>query len=448
MEKFEQFKPDEETIESWLYRFEARLLCHSIQTCEKKRNWCQALVGEAGRSIIKKLPRAATWDEVKRELCDVLGEADPKERAIEGLLQYKPKDKGLGEIAADIITKAARATDDVAMQAKLGLKAFLKEIPESIGHELRRKHFQSVGEALQEAKFLQTIQDYEDCEKGKVLTVARTEEKPKENRVDLEQVVGECLKQLQSQANLGDKNERPGNAVRGKSRCWCCGEEGHFLRQCPTVKRNRAAQNEATRPKKSKNEMVQDGARRRQRVPDGARWCQTVPDSARGCQMVPECARGCQRGQIGTFVAPVLDKASQLIVAKVTIAGVEVAALVDTGVTTSCCMLGWYKKWKSHLGSLRHSSTMVVGVGNVPIEVKGLSKLLMLKWDGVEGQCQLMVFTTLTDVDVILGMDILSQFDVKIDSRNQVASPERELCTSLILDENVKVPAGKSRVFW
>ena len=87
-------------------------------------------MGEVGRSIIKKLPRAATWDEVKKGICDVLGEADPKERAIEGLFQYKPKDKGLGEIAADSITKAARATDDVAMQAKLGLKAFLKAIPE------------------------------------------------------------------------------------------------------------------------------------------------------------------------------------------------------------------------------------------------------------------------------------------------------------------------------
>ena len=42
------------------------------------------------------------------------------------MLQYKPKDKGLGEITADIITKAARATDDVAMQDKLGLKAFLR----------------------------------------------------------------------------------------------------------------------------------------------------------------------------------------------------------------------------------------------------------------------------------------------------------------------------------
>ena len=219
MEKFEQFKPDEETIESWLDGFEARLLCHNIQSCEKKCNWCQALVGEAGRSIIKKLPCAATWDEVKRELCDVLGKADPKEWAIEGFLQYKLKGKGLGEIAADIIAKAVRATEDVDMQARLGLKAFLKAIPESIGRELRRKHFQSFQEALLEAKFLQTIQDNEDLEKGKVLTVAKEEEKPKKNRVDLEQVVGECSKQLQAHANVGVKNERPEYAVRGKCRC-------------------------------------------------------------------------------------------------------------------------------------------------------------------------------------------------------------------------------------
>ena len=207
MEKFEQFKPDEKTIESWLDGFEARLLCHNIQSCEKKCNWCQVLVGEAGRSIIRKFPRTATWDEVKKELCDVLGETDPKERAKEGLLQYKSQGKGLGEIAADIITKAVRAPDDVAMQAQLGLKAFLKAMPESIGGELKRKHFQSVREALKEARFLQTVQDSEELEIGKVLPVAKEEEKPKENRFDLEQVVGECLKQLQAQANLGGKDE-------------------------------------------------------------------------------------------------------------------------------------------------------------------------------------------------------------------------------------------------
>ena len=137
---------------------------------------------------------------------------------MKGYLSTKPKDIGLGGIAADIIAKAARATDDVDMQAKLGLKAFLKVVPESIGRELRRMHFQSVREALLEAKFLQKVQYTEDLEKGKVLTVGKEEDKPKENRVDLEHVVGECLKQLQAQVKLGSKNERPGNAVRGKFR--------------------------------------------------------------------------------------------------------------------------------------------------------------------------------------------------------------------------------------
>ena len=42
-----------------------------------------------------------------------------------------------------------------------------------------------------------------------------------------------------------------------------------------------------------------------------------------------------------------------------------------------------------------------------------------------------MILTALTDVDVVLGMDVLSQFDVKIDFKKQVASPAREACTPL-----------------
>ena len=42
-----------------------------------------------------------------------------------------------------------------------------------------------------------------------------------------------------------------------------------------------------------------------------------------------------------------------------------------------------------------------------------------------------MILTALTDVDVVLGMDVLSQFDVKIDFKKQVASPAQEPCTPL-----------------
>ena len=188
-------------------------------------------------------------------------------------------------------------------------------------------------------------------------------------------------------------------------------------------------------------QMMQKGARGCQRVPEGAigcqmvtenaRGCQRVPDGARVCQMVPEGARGCQRGQIGTVVAPALAKASDLIFVTVSIAGVEVVALVDTGATTSCCRWEWYQQWKDHLGAVIKSNERIIGVGHDPIKVKGLTRPLTLHWDGVGGKFQLMILTALTDVDVVLGMDFLSQFDVKIDFKNKVASPAQEPCTPL-----------------
>ena len=178
-------------------------------------------------------------------------------------------------------------------------------------------------------------------------------------------------------------------------------------------------------------QMIQKGARGCQMVPESARECQRVPDGASGCQMVPEGARGCQRSQIGTVVARGLGKASELIFFKVSIAGVEVVALVDTGATTSCCRWDWYQKWKDHLGALIKSKVRIIGVGHDPIKVKGLTRPLTLHWDGVGGKFQLMILTALTDVDVVLGMDVLSQLDVKIDFKKKVASPAREPCTSL-----------------
>ena len=48
-----------------------------------------------------------------------------------------------------------------------------------------------------------------------------------------------------------------------------------------------------------------------------------------------------------------------------------------------------------------------------------------------------MVLTALTGVDIVLGMDVLSQFDVKIDFKNQVASPAREPFTPMKPAETV-----------
>ena len=240
MDKYDKYNPDEETIEAWLKGFEIRLLCNNITAADRKRNWCRSLVGEAGNSIIEKLPQTADWTEVKNELCAVLGEGDPKKRAFEVLSCYKPKSKGLGEMATDIMAKAALATKDADLQVQLGLKAFLQAVPRNIGRELRRRHFTSVKEALDEARFLQSAEEEESRASGKIFTV-EADSKPSEEKpqMDVQKIVEACMKKMQAQQPKQEQSERPRS--RRKLRCWCCGEEGHTLRECPVVQQNKTA---------------------------------------------------------------------------------------------------------------------------------------------------------------------------------------------------------------
>ena len=303
MDKYDKYNPDEETIEAWLKGFEIRLLCNNIAGAERKRNWCRSLVGEAGNSIIEKLPHTADWTEIKKELCAVLGEGDPKKRAFEVLSSYKPKGKGLGEMATEIMAKAELATSDADLQTQLGLKAFLQAVPRNIGRELRRRHFDSVKEALKEARFLQSVEEDESRGSGKIFTVdSDSTPSVAEPKPDIQQIVEACMKQMQAQQPRKERSERPGYA-RKRRRCWCCGQKGHLVRACPLIQQNKAA---------CKQKAEKEDARACQRMPEWARWCQWVPDGARGrqrvpdgtreCQRVPEGARWCQRVPSGTRV--------------------------------------------------------------------------------------------------------------------------------------------------
>ena len=144
-------------------------------------------------------------------------------------------------MASDILTKAAIATNDADLQTQLGLKAFLQAVPRNIGHELHRRHFDSIKEALEEDRFLQSVEEDEDRDNRKVFTVeAETKPSVEEPKVDINQIVEACMKQMQAlQPNKG-QSERP-RFTRKKLRCWCCGEEGHTLKECPVIQQNRAA---------------------------------------------------------------------------------------------------------------------------------------------------------------------------------------------------------------
>ena len=113
-------------------------------------------------------------------------------------------------------------------------------MPTYIGRELRRRHFASVKEALDEARFLQSAEEEESRASGKIFTV-EADSKPSEEKpqMDVQKIVEACMKKMQAQQPKQEQSERPRS--RRKLRCWCCGEEGHTLRECPVVQQNKTA---------------------------------------------------------------------------------------------------------------------------------------------------------------------------------------------------------------
>ena len=247
------------------------------------------------------MPSGSTWVRTKQELTNILGEANPKDKASETLSNYKPVDKRLCEIASDIMTLASKATDDRETQTKIGLDAFYQAVPQDIGKELRRRQFTYIQEALTEAKLLQWLQEDEVLEEEQVCTV-KNEDESKEVPSEKDSVE-DCIKRWEAMGLFGGKRERPSSGGRqpssGGSGCWSCGDKGHLVRQCPIVIRNKTAQGRVVRNKKQ-------GKRAGGRVE-------------------------------GSF----LGSPSLLILERVRIAGVEVDALVDTGAMTSCCRWEW-----------------------------------------------------------------------------------------------------------
>ena len=71
----------------------------------------------------------------------------------------------MGEIAAEIINFARKASSEEHTRQRLAVRAFVNAIPKKIGDKIKEKKITTLKKALEEAKYLQTVQ--EETERNK-----------------------------------------------------------------------------------------------------------------------------------------------------------------------------------------------------------------------------------------------------------------------------------------
>ena len=236
MEKINEFKVEVDTIDDWLDEFDARLVAVNIRDNAKKVNWCRAVIGSAGRGVLKNVDPNLTWDQVKAELRRYLGEEDNRAAAWRRLKYYKAADKSLGEIAADLLGHAKAAATEEDVQQRLAVDAFLEAIPWKVAREVKKKKPDTLKKALEEAKFLGVL-DEEEQKKKKL-----------ELNTNMEVQINKTEKQKRNYGE-NDRNQRttcyncgqeghiawrcPEKERKKKIECYACGDEGHIARYCP-----------------------------------------------------------------------------------------------------------------------------------------------------------------------------------------------------------------------
>ena len=142
-------------------------------------------------------------------------------------------------------------------------------------------------------------------------------------------------------------------------------------------------------------------------------------------------------------MAPNDSNSSKLIQVDLEIGQAAVRALTDSGAEASCCGERWYERHKHLFGGLEAVDARVIGIGNVPIQVKGRTQPIELVWGPARTRISLLVVPTLYNHDVIIGMDILERLGVHIDARRRTAEPTI-VTTYLRPQETWRIPAQSS----
>ena len=109
------------------------------------------------------------------------------------------------------------------------------------------------------------------------------------------------------------------------------------------------------------------------------------------------------------------------ITGQLTLEGIPVLDLIDTGASVTCMGFSVWWRCRAQRGPLRPFGGAVHGAHGKPLQIAGKTQHLDLQWGEAHGRASFIVIVELESPPCLIGMDIMRT--LRIDVTNGTATP-------------------------
>ena len=121
-------------------------------------------------------------------------------------------------------------------------------------------------------------------------------------------------------------------------------------------------------------------------------------------------------------MAPVGCAVAPPISGQLTVEGIPVLGLVDTGASVTCMGFAIWWRYRAQWGALKQFGGTVYGAHGKPLNIAGRTEHLDIQWGEAQGRASFIVIVGLELTPCLIGMDIMRPLRVHIDVTNGTAT--------------------------
>ena len=436
-------------LSDWLLELEQRFQLGEVEADRAKITWCQFLIGATGNSILAGLDAETTWGTAKETLLSRLGAVSVRDEAWVALKHLTRGTKEIIELAgeAEKLAKRLHPRDEEAAE-RHEVDAFLSALDRPLAAEVRKLGNNRMEGVVADARRIEKILQEQptstadsalesmnrqiqilkkDLLKVNERLATQTTTPPQTASLALPATPTVAAAQpppasftpqamapppqpmapapmhqyvqdyppVYRQENPPYFRRQDRRQDRRSVRCFLCDEEGHFAYRCParTLLQRLLRQEQARRPQSGK------------------------------VLELPPADGSSQGGSPEAKVAPVGCAVAPPISGLLSIEGIPVKGLVDTGASVTCLGFAIWWRYRAQWEALKPFTSAVHGAHGKPVHIAGRTEHLDIQWGEARGKASFIVIVGLESPPCLIGMDIMRPLRVRIDVTEGTATP-------------------------